>query len=175
MAGSGDRELWWRAVSYAARKHEGARRKDGATPYIAHPFRVAMILRHVFGEKDPTVLCAALLHDTIEDTDTDYDDLLKEFGADVADIVTQLTKDKRLPEDERDATYYGQLASASREAKLVKLADAYDNVRDSADLKDPTSVLEKTQRVIAAVRDAPALRGPVSTLAQLVREHHGRS
>ena len=79
--------LWQRAASFAARAHAGQVRKDGVTPYFAHPVRVAMIVREVFGCDDEVALAAAFLHDTIEDTRTDYDDLLGAFGPRVADCV----------------------------------------------------------------------------------------
>src|SRR5688500_19144302 len=93
---------WQRAASFAARFHQGQLRKDGTTPYIAHPFRVAMTVRDVFGVDDPIALAAALLHDVIEDTTADYDDLEREFGAEVARVVAALTKDMRLPEAARE-------------------------------------------------------------------------
>lgn len=69
-----------RAVSFAARAHRQQCRKDGATPYIAHPVRVAFTLLTTFGIDDEQTLAAAVLHDTIEDTTTDFDDLAAEFG-----------------------------------------------------------------------------------------------
>src|SRR5262245_40634751 len=88
------------AVAFAARAHGHQVRKDGQTPYVSHPFRVCFVLRHVFGIEDEQVLTAAVLHDTVEDTTTDCDDLIERFGADVARWVAALTKDKRLPDDE---------------------------------------------------------------------------
>src|SRR4051794_39593907 len=96
---------WQRAVSFAARGHEGQLRKDGKTPYVAHPLRVALIVRHLFEVADETALTAALLHDLIEDTKTDYDEIAKEFGVAVADAVAALSKDGRLPHDEREEKY----------------------------------------------------------------------
>src|SRR5690349_24720355 len=93
------------AVSFAARAHRGHTRKDGQTPYAAHPFRVCLIVRHVFGINDPEVLTAALLHDTIEDTATDYDDLAERFGPRVAGWVAALSKDTRVPDEEREREY----------------------------------------------------------------------
>jgi (p)ppGpp synthase/HD superfamily hydrolase len=101
---SADR-LWQQAVSFAAQQHQGQYRKDGETPYFAHPVRVALVVRHVFEISDQTALIAALLHDLIEDTTTDYDDLIERFGKDVADCVAALTKDARLAEREREAAY----------------------------------------------------------------------
>ena len=80
MQTDGQTQLLMQAISVAARAHEGQCRKDGATPYIAHPVRVMMILRHVFGVDDPQVLMAGVLHDTIEDTTVDRDFLIEQFG-----------------------------------------------------------------------------------------------
>jgi len=123
-----------RAISFAARFHEGQVRKDGKTPYVAHPARVLAVLTNVFGVKDPEVLAAGVLHDTIEDTLADCDDLIEKFGERVAGFVAILTKDKRLPEEERERTYFEALAAAPLEVKLCKLADTYDNLDDSSGL-----------------------------------------
>src|SRR5437867_11843556 len=98
------------AVAFAARAHQGQLRKDGRTPYASHVFRVCLILRHVFDIDDPKVLTAAVLHDTLEDTTTDYDDLAEQFGNEVADRVAALSKDKRLPDPEREHAYEAVLA-----------------------------------------------------------------
>ena len=68
------RQRWQRAAKLAAKYHQHQLRKDGATPYICHPIRVALTVRQEFGEDDATLLAAALLHDVIEDTTCDYDD-----------------------------------------------------------------------------------------------------
>ena len=90
------------AVALAARAHDGQLRKDGLTPYVSHPFRVCLVVREVFGFSDPRMLLAAILHDTIEDTTTDFDDLEAKFGPEIAEWVGKLSKDKRLPEAERE-------------------------------------------------------------------------
>jgi guanosine-3',5'-bis(diphosphate) 3'-pyrophosphohydrolase len=100
------------AVAFASRAHRHQLRKDGQTPYASHVFRVCLILRHVFGIADEHILTAAVLHDTVEDTTTDYDDLNDRFGAEVAGWVGTLSKDKRLPEEEREAAYMAGLARA---------------------------------------------------------------
>jgi (p)ppGpp synthase/HD superfamily hydrolase len=122
------------AVSFAARAHRHQLRKDEETPYAAHPFRVCLIVRHVFGIDDPRVLTAALLHDTIEDTTTDYDDVLERYGADVADWTAALTKDMRVREPEREADYLSHLTAAPWPVAACKLADIYDNMTDSKNL-----------------------------------------
>jgi (p)ppGpp synthase/HD superfamily hydrolase len=122
------------AIAFAARAHRHQLRKDNKTPYASHVFRVCLILRHVFGIDDTQVLQAAVLHDTIEDTTTDYDDLREHFGAEVAGWVALLSKDKRLPEDERERAYMAGLSAAPWQVKACKLADIYDNCVDSAHL-----------------------------------------
>lgn len=122
---------WRKAASFAARSHDGQRRKDGRTPYVTHPFRVAMTIVREFRLDDEVALLAALLHDTIEDTRTDRDDLAGEFGPEVAGVVAALTKDKRLPFDERERAYHEALRAGPWQARAVKLADTWDNWRDS--------------------------------------------
>ena len=119
------------AVSFAAQKHQGQLRKDGLTPYVAHPFRVATHLALEFGVTDGELLAAAVLHDTIEDTLVDYDDLVERFGDRVADVVSLLSQDNRLPEERREEEYFGRLQEAPVEVKLCKLADVLDNLIDS--------------------------------------------
>ncbi|MFI4855670.1 MAG: HD domain-containing protein [Phycisphaerales bacterium JB065] len=125
-----DGPLWQKAASYAARAHEHQVRKDGKTPYFAHPCRVALTVSAVFGETDEQALAAALLHDVIEDGDTDFEDLADRFGEVVARIVAALSKDARLPEPEREAAYDAQLAKADWRARLIKLGDVHDNLSD---------------------------------------------
>ena len=115
---------------FIARAHEGQKRKDGKTPYAAHPFRVCLIVRDLFGFDDARMLRTALLHDTIEDTTTDFDDLEETHGADVASWVAYLTKDKRLREDEREVDYLARLKEAPWQVHVCKLADIYDNLTD---------------------------------------------
>jgi guanosine-3',5'-bis(diphosphate) 3'-pyrophosphohydrolase len=169
------------AVSFAARAHRGQLRKDGETPYASHPFRVCLIVCHVFGIDDPEVLSAALFHDTIEDTPTDFDDLAERFGAKAAAWAAQLSKDKRLAEPQREEAYQAVLATAPWQVKLCKLADVYDNLLDSRKLSpehrrrtchrsrsylrvldDPTApdklrqAFDLVQRLLAEVEAAPS-------------------
>ena len=127
-------DLLFEAVSFAARAHRHQLRKDGQTPYAAHTFRVSLVLRHVFGIDDPRVLTAALLHDTIEDTPTDFDELAEQFGPEVAGWVAALTKDMRLEEAEREKEYHRVLTGAPWQVVVCKLADLYDNLSDSRKL-----------------------------------------
>jgi guanosine-3',5'-bis(diphosphate) 3'-pyrophosphohydrolase len=123
------------AIAFAARAHRHQLRKDDRTPYVSHVFRVCIVLRHVFGIDDPATLTAAVLHDTIEDTPTDYDDLHERFGAEVAGWVALLTKDMRQEHDAREVAYVEALRSAPWQVKACKLADLFDNLHDSAHLE----------------------------------------
>ena len=143
------RHLWQSAAAFAARAHLNQVRKDGRTPYFSHPVRVAMIVANVFGSSDDEeILAAALLHDTIEDTTADYDDLHKEFGKRVADIVATLTKDMRLIESKREKAYDAQLAAGPWEARLIKLADVYDNFCDIVDVKSRKKQIDRIKRAL---------------------------
>jgi guanosine-3',5'-bis(diphosphate) 3'-pyrophosphohydrolase len=135
------------AVSFAACAHQGQVRKDGRTPYVSHAYRVAMIVRQVFGIDDPAVLTAAVLHDTIEDTTTDFDDIAERFGAETAGWVAALSKDKRMPDEAREEAYRSGLAAAPWQVKACKLADICDNLMDSKHLAP-----EKRGRTIARVQ-----------------------
>ena len=123
-------DIIFQAAAFAARAHRHQVRKDRETPYVSHVVRVCLVVRHVFGFDDPKMLAAALLHDTIEDTSTDCDDIIEQFGDEVAAWVAALTKDMRLPEDPREAEYKQTLAAAPWQVKACKLADIYDNLGD---------------------------------------------
>lgn len=120
------------AVAFAARAHKHQVRKDHQTPYVSHVLRVCLIVRHVFSIDDPQALMAAALHDTIEDTNTDFDDLEEKFGSEVASWVGILSKDKRMQDQEREQDYMAALATAPWQVKVCKLADIFDNLVDSA-------------------------------------------
>lgn len=119
-----------RAAQFAAERHRDQRRKGSeAAPYINHPLSLANLLANC-GVDDPTVLAAALLHDTVEDTETTPEELAKLFGSAVAAIVAEVTDDKELPKAERKRLQIEHAAHLSYQAKLVKLADKVCNLRD---------------------------------------------
>lgn len=124
-------DLWMRAAMFASRAHKGHVRKDGQTPYFSHVARVALIVSSVFHVDDEKTLAIALLHDTIEDTTVDFDEISEEFGEEIAHAVGMLSKDMRLPEEEREREYDARLAKADWRVHLVKLADQYDNLADT--------------------------------------------
>lgn len=127
-----------RAANFAAIKHSGQRRKHGDVPYINHPLGVAFNLVELGGIRDPATLAAAILHDTVEDTDTTPHELAEEFGAEIAGIVAEVTDDKTLGKAERKRRQVEHASSMSHPARLVKLADKLYNLRDLA-VRPPAS------------------------------------
>ena len=122
--------LLFKALAFSAEKHTKQRRKDiDKTPYINHPISLANILakRWVIDEH---VLCAAILHDTIEDTETTVAELQEHFGEKITSIVLEVTDDKSLEKSVRKQKQVEHAASISREAKLVKIADKIANITD---------------------------------------------
>ena len=141
-----DIALILRAASFAAHKHRDQRRKDeAASPYINHPLSLASVLAVEGGVTDAATLCAALLHDTIEDTDTTGDEIEREFGPEVRRLVEQVTDDKALPKADRKRAQVDHAAHISDKAKLVKLADKICNVRDVASSPPADWSLERRQ------------------------------
>jgi len=142
------------AVSFAARVHDGQMRKDGRTPYVSHPVRVCLVLVEVFGITDRCAMMAALLHDALEDTTTDFDDLAEHFGANVASWAAALSKDKRLPEREREEAYLRQLSAVPWQVKVCKLGDIFDNLLDSPSTSRPQQArtLRNARRYLEALK-----------------------
>lgn len=161
-----NKPLWMEAAAMSARLHRGQFRRDRTTPYAVHPFRVALVVRTVFSCDDDDALAIALLHDVIEDTPADYDDLIERFGEEVAAGVAALTKDMRLPEDPREAVHDAQIAAAGWRAKLVKLADTLDNLLDAE--RPTTSDIDKCRRAIAVAEVDPA--PPLAAAIEKTRE-----
>jgi len=119
-----------RALDFAARKHRDQRRKGAAAePYINHLTEVARLVAEATQGRDPIVVLAALLHDTIEDTRTTREELQAEFGPDVAGVVAEVTDDKRLPRPERKRLQIDTAPGKSDRAKLIKIADKTSNLR----------------------------------------------
>jgi guanosine-3',5'-bis(diphosphate) 3'-pyrophosphohydrolase len=123
--------LLLKAIKFAAWKHKDQRRKDAnASPYINHPIALASVLQEEGDVADPSVLAAALLHDTIEDTETTYEELRGQFGDAIADIVLEVTDTKWIDKAVRKRLQISKAGHASERAKLVKLADKICNLRD---------------------------------------------
>jgi len=134
------------ALAFAADKHRDQRRKDAhAAPYINHPIALDQVLCREGMVCDVEVICGALLHDTLEDTDTSAQELEARFGAAVRAIVEQVSDDKALPKQERKRLQIEHAAGISDPAKLVKLADKICNLRDVADNPPRNWGLERRQ------------------------------
>ena len=119
------------ALAFSAEKHKNQRHKDTQiTPYINHPIELVNVLVNEGGVISWDVLCAALLHDVIEDTQTTEEELVAQFGKKVAAIVMEVGDDKSLAKDMRIRLQIEHAPFASHEAKLVKLADKICNLRN---------------------------------------------
>lgn len=126
------------ALHFAKKAHQGQFRSDGS-PYVKHPERVADFVRKFKKSKNlDSLISAAFLHDTIEDTDTTHEDLEKMFGGLVASLVKELTSDKDKIKEVGKTDYLAQkMAKMSSWALVIKLADRLDNVQDIATAKTP--------------------------------------
>lgn len=119
------------AAQFAAHKHREQRRKDAdASPYVNHPIALANVLCNEGGIQDSVILAAALLHDTLEDTETDYEELRGQFGDEVADVVVEVTDTKWLSKEARKRLQISKASHSSERARAVKLADKICNLRD---------------------------------------------
>lgn len=119
-----------RAADYAAQRHIAQRRKgERGEPYINHLTEVTALLAEATGGSDHILLMGGLLHDTVEDTDATFEDLLDRFGPEVAALVAEVTDDKSLPQVERKRLQVETTPGKSRRAKLLKIADKTSNLR----------------------------------------------
>ena len=131
MTRENELKLLLKALAFAADKHRNQRRKDeAASPYINHPIAVSNILCNEGHVTDLNVLCGALLHDTVEDTETTAEELVSEFGQEISDIVMEVTDDKSMDNQQRKQLQIEHAATISFPAKLIKLADKISNLRD---------------------------------------------
>lgn len=149
------------AIAFAADKHRNQRRKDAeASPYINHPIALANVLANESGIEDEHVLVTAILHDTIEDTETTEQELVSTFGQEVANIVLEVTDDKSLPKSERKRLQMEHAAHISSRAQLIKLADKICNLRDIAKSPPANWSLERKQEYFDWAKSVvDALRG----------------
>lgn len=158
--------LLFQAYRFAAGKHRNQRRKDSLkSPYINHPIEVALLLWEVGGVRDADVLLAAVLHDTVEDTNTHPEELRQAFGAQVCDYILEVTDDKRLPKQERKRLQIERAPHKSHGARLISLADKACNLHNLITVppadwnrKRRTEYLLWSEQVVAGLRGAnPAL------------------
>jgi len=153
-----------KALAFAAHKHRDQRRKDvEASPYINHPIALADVLCNEGGITDENVLCAALLHDTVEDTNTTPEELTEHFGKAISAIVMEVTDNKKIAKAKRKRLQIEHAAHASHQAKLVKLADKICNLRDIVshppenwDLKRKHEYFDWAKQVVDQIRGTNA-------------------
>jgi len=164
------------ALAFAAHKHRAQKRKDKeASPYINHPIALADVLANEGGVEDPVTLCAALLHDTVEDTETTYPELRRLFGRAIADVVAEVTDDKSLDKQVRKELQVKHAPHLSRRAKLVKLADKICNLRDlTADPPAGWSRKRRRDYYEWAKRVIDGLRGAHPGLERLFDKEYAR-
>jgi guanosine-3',5'-bis(diphosphate) 3'-pyrophosphohydrolase len=149
-----------KALHFAADKHRDQRRKDEeASPYINHPIEVAELLTRVAGVTDVVTLQGAILHDTIEDTNTTPQELESVFGPEVRRVVEEVTDDTKLPKADRKRLQIEHAQHLSERAKHIKLADKIANVRSITEappakwaLARRKEYLDWTEQVIAGLR-----------------------
>jgi len=152
--------LFLNAIRFSADRHRHQRRKDNAqSPYINHPIEVAQLLWEVGGVRDVSVLLAAILHDTIEDTRTRPDEIRDIFGNEVLSLVLEVTDDKSLPKADRKRLQIETAPDKSYGAKLIKLSDKCCNVRDLVSMPPENWSLDRrreyllwTEQVVAGLR-----------------------
>ena len=128
------------AKNFAKKKHAGQLRKNGKTTTFSHLQDVVKNLKKMKVTNED-IICAGWLHDTIEDTETDYDMIKDLFGKRVADIVVSVTKDNRLPKKQREAKYAKDLRTSNAKAKLVKIAEKVDIIPNEKISETETKVL----------------------------------
>jgi len=150
------------AMHFAAQKHRGQRRKDDSqSPYINHPILVALQLAEIAEVTDPDILAGAILHDTLEDTDTTAEELETQFGARVRSFVEAVTDDKSLPKQQRKQLQIDHAPSLSMGAALIKISDKIANLKDLMNSPPQGWSLERRQQYlewsVAVVNNCPAV------------------
>jgi (p)ppGpp synthase/HD superfamily hydrolase len=128
-----------------------------------------MIIALHFGFTDERILAAAYLHDVIEDCDADYEDISEPFGTEVADFVVAMTKDMRTPEAEREIDYDRQLAEGPWQARLIKLADVYDNLSDARTEDGRRKIIARAERALSLAANDEQLADACEKLRALIR------
>jgi len=163
------------AVAFAAEKHRHQRRKDAeASPYINHPIALASLLKRE-GVGDVAILCAALLHDTIEDTNTTADELRVLFGEVITSVVLEVTDDKTLERAERKRLQVQHAHALSDRAKLVKLADKVCNVYDMVAAPPASWTLHRKREYLHWAKEVvDGLRGAHPGLEAIFDDVHAK-
>lgn len=173
--------LLLQAIVFASQKHRNQLRKDEVTPYINHPLQVALLLSDVAMVTNSGVLAAAVLHDTVEDTDTTKEEIAVHFGKRIAELVMEVTDDDTMPYRQRKQYEIDHAPELSDSATLIKVADRTSNVMDLIeapaqgwDVKRRQQYLLWAETVVSNCR--PVSRGLLKNFAEVagrVREQLG--
>lgn len=173
--------LVFKALHFAAEKHKKQRRKgsDG-TPYINHPIAVAYYLCTYANIRDNNILAAAILHDTLEDTDTTPGEIEEQFGRKVLELVLEVTDDKNLPKKIRRREQENTVSQRSHGAKLIRIADKISNVNDifhtppvGWDSETQNEYLDWTERVINKIKGVnPNLESMYDEMLEMTRQKY---
>ena len=115
-----DVNILLKASHFAAEKHKTQKRKGDGSPYINHPVGVAFILQEEGKVTNVNILAGALLHDTVEDTDTSFEELEEHFGKAITEIVRDVTDEKEMAKHERKLHQIEHAAHVSKEAAQVR-------------------------------------------------------
>ncbi|MCX7363038.1 MAG: HD domain-containing protein [Alphaproteobacteria bacterium] len=164
-----------RAADYAARQHLAQRRKgERAEPYINHLTEVAALLAEATDGGDVVLVMGGLLHDTLEDTDSTYEDLAQRFGPEVAALVAEVTDDKSLKKEDRKRLQVEKAAGKSPRARMLKIADKTSNLRSLIE-SPPKGWTEERLRdyVVWAEQVVRSCRGLNSRLEAVFDAAHG--
>ncbi len=177
MSEETDLKLLVKALDFAANKHRNQRRKNAdAFPYINHPISLVNILCNEVHITDIRVICSALLHDTVEDTEATAEELIIEFGQEISDIVMEVTDDKSITvKQTRKQLQIEHASIISDQAKLIKLADKISNLRDLAENPPATWSIERRREYFDWAKQViDQLRGTHSELEKLFDQAYSR-
>ena len=151
---SNDLILLTRAADYAARQHVAQRRKgERGEPYVNHLVEVAALLAEATGGSDTLLVLGGLLHDTLEDTDSTYEDLVQLFGPEVAALVAEVTDDKAQPKQMRKQLQIEKTGAKSERARLLKIADKTSNLRSLVNSPPAGWPIERLREYVVWARD----------------------
>ncbi len=125
--------LIFKTLDFAADKHKNQRKGVDGTPYINHQIKVAKLLVEIGKVTDLNIILAALLHDTVEDTETTETELINNFGKEITAYVMEMTDDKSLEKPLRKELQIKNAPHKSKGAKLIKICDKICNITDVID------------------------------------------
>jgi len=157
-----------RCASFAAECHKHQTRKSDGGSYITHPLGVAKLIIEA-GCNTPEVIMAAMLHDTVEDTDCTLEDIKREFGPVVANIVDEVSDDKSMDKISRKKKQCAHCPEISKAAQFVKLGDKYHNLSDMKRMPPKGWSVERVQGYFLwALTIVDKIKGANETLANAI-------